>query len=151
LKRELKLLQNLSSASSKIHSHPSSYSSGYSSSYSPTYSGSIHGWRPPYSVNNISPSIVLPVVPPFAPTFAPTPHAPVETEIPAPKNQENAAEGATDLCLICLAKIIKTVNIPCGHRVYCLTCVHLEKQQKKVTILSCPTCRSQLTKVMETF
>jgi len=137
LRRELKLLQNLSGIPSSNPPPSSNYSSAYSR---PANSPTV---VPPYS-------FVAPTAPTTPPTPSPSP-APAETEIPAPKDQENAAEGAIDLCLICLAKTIKTVNIPCGHRVYCLTCVQVEKQQKKATILSCPTCRAQLTKVMETF
>jgi len=159
LKRELKLLLNLAECST-----PSTVPQFQASTAIPSYprgnalSGPFVGPRgfqyPPSGYPLTQPYVpsqgsttALP-----APTQTTSPPATpqlTETEIPKVKEQETAADGAPDLCLICMAKQIKTVNIPCGHRVYCLTCVHLQKAQSKKVV--CPTCRKELAQVMETF
>lgn len=133
LRRELKLLNNFAEHSDQKSSTSSPSSYPPPQNYYPTPHPSVAPMPTPVP----QPVPLIPLIP-------------TETEIPKNKDQENAPEGTPDMCLICMTKQIKTVNLPCGHRVYCIPCVHLEKQLKK-TILLCPTCRTQLTKVIETF
>jgi hypothetical protein len=72
-----------------------------------------------------------------------------ETKIPTHKEQGIADENTENLCKICQERLIKTVNIPCGHLCYCLPCVHMSYQLTK--IIKCPLCRTPLKQIIETF
>jgi hypothetical protein len=49
------------------------------------------------------------------------------------------------LCVICVSKEIKTINIPCGHSTYCLICPHLDYKIQ----ITCPICGKKLTHITE--
>ncbi len=63
-----------------------------------------------------------------------------------PENNENPQ------CVICLSRQAITANIPCGHRIYCVTCCHnLHKTLQSNTQLQCSTCLKSLTSIIKLY
>ena len=55
------------------------------------------------------------------------------------------AEVENDTCKICLTNKIRTVNLPCGHLVFCFQCCR-EFVSNNVQH-NCPICREHITRI----
>lgn len=58
----------------------------------------------------------------------------------------------TPQCVICMVRQAVTATVPCGHRIYCITCCH----QLKNTVglnkpIECSTCRKSLTSIIKLY
>ena len=83
-------------------------------------------------------------------------HPIVSSNVPTttiPDLSPNEAESdQTPQCVICLCRQAVTVTVPCGHRIYCISCCH----QLKSTVglnkpIECSTCRQSLTSIIRLF
>lgn len=66
--------------------------------------------------------------------------------IPTPAGKPDLRHSAANECRICMDRKIKTVFVPCGHRVACKECA-----AKVGPNHDCPICRTAITQVIETF
>ncbi len=58
----------------------------------------------------------------------------------------------TPQCVICLSRQAVTANVPCGHRIYCITCCHQLKNTIGLNkLMECSTCRQSLTSIIKLF
>lgn len=72
--------------------------------------------------------------------------SPAKTRPDPLPNEPAAEEGDTDnLCTVCMERTIKTVNVPCGHQVQCVTC------SIDIRLTKCPVCRGELEQIIRTY
>lgn len=99
----------------------------------------------PHVLEDMSRPRLAPV--PVAPAAAPLSPRPA-TSYPAPWPEEPAApDDAADsaLCVLCLARVAATVNVPCGHACACVTCAAGGQ------LTACPMCRAALTTIVRVY
>jgi hypothetical protein len=70
--------------------------------------------------------------------------APITVILPSDVNDNNVEVPEDDNCKVCFEKKAITVNLPCGHVVYCLACTHRCVTADKH---ECPVCRANITEV----
>lgn len=57
--------------------------------------------------------------------------------------------NSTNLCVICEDKPVSIAIIPCGHALFCLTCIDKYKSQNPNS--TCPTCRKQIKDILRIY
>jgi len=72
--------------------------------------------------------------------------------IQLPSGEDIKADNDTpedDLCQTCMDNKLRTVNLPCGHMFFCISCAksHVQVHLKK----NCPVCNTGLTEVKQVF
>eukprot|EP00727_Mastigamoeba_balamuthi_P006649 m51a1_g2604 hypothetical protein (664) ;mRNA; f:464815-469842 len=94
---------------------------------------------------------------PAAPAVPPSPPAPVAVApVPAsappvtdgPKEPGDGAERQHEMCIICFARDVNAVLIPCGHLGMCHQCA---QEIAKSAMPLCPVCRARIVSVVQTF
>lgn len=66
------------------------------------------------------------------------------TTFPAAYNENSVIEEDDDLCILCEERKIRTVIVPCGHLVSCITCA------RQLTN-NCPICKKKFLQIMRTY
>ena len=80
------------------------------------------------------------------------PKEPKEETIPLPVGDDIVADDDTselDQCQICMENVKNTVNVPCGHSLFCIKCAndHVNVQNKE----ECLICNTKLNQIMNVY
>ncbi|ARF09990.1 RING finger domain protein [Indivirus ILV1] len=59
-------------------------------------------------------------------------------------DESNITISKDDTCKICMDKDVCTINLPCGHLCFCMSCCHTYVKDNKK---ECPLCKTELTEI----
>lgn len=69
-------------------------------------------------------------------------------KLPDIKNDNTIELSEDDLCRICMERKITTINLPCCHLFFCITCCHTYISNNNK---NCPVCKTEIVEIKQFF